>query len=119
MGTAEGMAKCRAKKTTPGRPPGAKNKITKDLKTAYMEAFDARGGWKGLLEWAEAAPDAFYGQVSKMLPKEVQAEIKQSVLSISWGNPEQIPEAEVIVPEIEEVASPELPDNTGDTEQGH
>ena len=62
------------KKAT-GRPKGKKNKFTVDLKAAYMEAFEQRGGVKGLLEWAEKSPDIFYGQVSKMLPKEIAATI--------------------------------------------
>jgi len=54
-----------------GRPKGAKNKIPTDLKEAYLRAFDKRGGVKGLLAWAEKSPDAFYAQISKMLPKEI------------------------------------------------
>ena len=54
-----------------GRRKGSKNKITKDLKAAYMEAFDKRGGVQGLLDWAKESPDAFYSQISKMLPKDV------------------------------------------------
>jgi hypothetical protein len=104
MGTKEGMAKCRAKKKAPGRPPGAKNKITKDLTTAYMQAFDARGGVKGLLKWADESPDIFYGQISKMLPKDVQTTVQQSV-RISWGrdgDAELIPDAHVIAPQLTE-----------------
>ena len=57
----------------PGRPKGLKNKFTTDLKAAYLEAFEKRGGVQGLLDWAETSPDVFYSQVSKMLPKEVAA----------------------------------------------
>ena len=59
----------------PGRPKGLKNKFTTDLKAAYLEAFEKRGGVQGLLDWAETSPDVFYSQVSKMLPKEVAATV--------------------------------------------
>ena len=55
-----------------GRKKGTKNKVTKDIKSCYMEVFDRMGGAEGLLKWAEENPDVFYGQISKMLPKDLE-----------------------------------------------
>ena len=74
-----------------GRKKGQKNKITKDIKAAYMEAFDKRGGVQGLLDWAEKSPDAFYSQVSKLLPKQVDLGNKDDnplTLKMTWFPPQ-------------------------------
>lgn len=73
------------KKGASGRPKGLKNKFTVDLKAAYLEAFERRGGVQGLMEWAEKSPDIFYGQVSKMLPKEIEQKTDHSgSVTFSW-----------------------------------
>ena len=99
----------RAAKKTPGRPPGAKNKFT-DLKAAYLEAFEKRGGVQGLLDWAETAPDAFYAQISKMLPKEVQAEVRNNIV-ISWAEPGELPDPSVIDAEVIDTPPVDTPSN--------
>jgi hypothetical protein len=116
MGTVEGMAKCRAKKKAPGRAPGAKNRITKDLKTAYLEAFDKRGGMQGLLDWAETAPDAFYAQISKMLPRNVQEDIRKDI-HITWGAAPALPEPDVIEAEVIDAPSPANSNKVGKNEK--
>ena len=55
-----------------GRPKGTKNRVTKDIKSAYLEVFQRLGGIDGLKKWAEGNRDIFYGQISKMLPKDLQ-----------------------------------------------
>ena len=62
-----------------GRKKGTPNKFTADLKAAYLEAFEKRGGVQGLLDWSEESPDAFYTQISKMLPKEIEGSLKVTV----------------------------------------
>ena len=59
-----------------GRKKGTPNKFTKDLKAAYLEVFEERGGAKGLLAWSQDNPDAYYSQVAKMLPKEIEAKVE-------------------------------------------
>ena len=92
-----------------GRFKGSTNKITKDLKTAYLEAFELRGGVQGLLDWSEKSPDAFYGQISKMLPKEMVADV-QSSIELRWGVRPGLPDPNVIEGEI---TTPELPEPDG------
>jgi hypothetical protein len=108
MGTKEGMAKCRAKKKTPGRPPGAKDKFT-NLKQMFLNVSERLGGEDALLEYAKAEPKEFYRMLHVMLPRNVQEEIRKDI-QITWGyaEPDQIIDAEVV--------TPELPDNTKDTE---
>ena len=82
-----------------GRKKGSKNRITKDLKTAYLEAFERRGGVDGLLEWADKSPDAFYGQISKMLPREVVADVQNNIM-LTWGTRPGLPDPNVIEAEV-------------------
>ena len=89
-----------------GRAKGSINKVTKDLKKAYVEVFDQRGGAAGLAKWAESNPDAFYAQVSRLLPKDVEiTEKKDLTITIrsAIAEPQAIPiEATVIRGEIAE-----------------
>ena len=82
-----------------GRVKGSTNKITKDLKTAYLEAFELRGGVQGLLDWSEKSPDAFYGQISKMLPREVVADVQNNIM-LTWGTRPGLPDPNVIEAEV-------------------
>lgn len=58
-----------------GRPKGAVNKITKDIREMIRQALDDAGGSKYLLEQAKENPVAFMGLVGKIVPKEVEAKI--------------------------------------------
>jgi hypothetical protein len=75
-----------------GRKKGTPNKITKDIKSCYMEVFDALGGAEGLLKWAKQNPDVFYGQMAKMLPKGVEIKTENElVINITTQIPEPLP----------------------------
>ena len=90
--TAEHCAAMRARKKTAGRPPGAKNAITKDLKKAYLGAFDAMGGMAGLIAWGKKSPDLFYSQISKLLPKGLEIKSDQELtINIISNIPEPLP----------------------------
>ena len=98
MGSAAGAAKSRAKQKAKGvifgtgRPPGAKNKITKDLKKVYLQAFEKLGGLQGLVDWGEKSPDLFYGQISKLLPKGIEIKTDQELtINIITAIPEPLP----------------------------
>ena len=87
-----------------GRPRGSRNKFT-DLKASFINVYKRLGGDDALLEWAGESSSnkkVFYQMIHTMLPKDVQTEIKQSVM-ISWQQPPgQIPDAEVITPRLTE-----------------
>lgn len=65
-----------------GRPKGAKNKVTADVKAAFLYAFEKSGGAKALAEYAEKEQNrtAFYTLLARMIPQEskVQQETKIS-----------------------------------------
>lgn len=78
-----------------GKPRGASrkgipNKVTKELKDMILGALDDAGGQKYLALQAIENPGAFMGLVGKVLPKQIDAEIKHegnvsvSVESKSW-----------------------------------
>ena len=79
-----------------GRPTGRKYQYTKDIKTAYLEAFEKLGGIKGLVEWAQDNPGQFYSHIAKMLPKDVEIK-SDSELTINIIT--AIPEPKSLPPE--------------------
>ena len=75
-----------------GRKKGSPNKMTKNLKSAYVEAFERLGGVDGLVEWAAAHKDIFYGQVSKMLPRDLELKSQQDLeIRVISAIPEPLP----------------------------
>lgn len=63
----------------PGRPKGSPNKLTKTVKQAFEEAFNALQADPGkpyaLAEWGKKQPDKFYLIASKLIPTKVEAEV--------------------------------------------
>lgn len=58
-----------------GRKPGVPNKNTAQIKSAFVEAFEKRGGTKALLKWAESNETEFYRLASKLIPSEIKGEL--------------------------------------------
>lgn len=54
-----------------GRPKGAANKMTRELKEMILEALDKAGGVEYLVRQADEKPVAFLGLVGKVLPLQV------------------------------------------------
>lgn len=54
-----------------GRPKGATNVVTRELKEMILGALDAVGGQKYLEKQAEEKPEAFIPLLGKCLPKDV------------------------------------------------
>lgn len=61
-------------KRGPGRPKGSPNKITADIRSAIVQAFDKVGGVNYLVVQARENPQAFLTLLGKVLPKEVTGE---------------------------------------------
>jgi hypothetical protein len=60
---------------TGGRKTGSVNLVTKRVKEALEQAFDDMGGVPALVQWGRANPSEFYRIWSKMLPRELKAEV--------------------------------------------
>jgi hypothetical protein len=58
-------------KRGPGRPKGASNKITRDIKEAILAAFDKVGGADYLARQADENPTAFMTLLGKVLPTQI------------------------------------------------
>ena len=54
-----------------GRPPGARNKITREFKAAVAAVFDAGGGEGWLLKWAKKNPGEFFTIAARLTPREI------------------------------------------------
>jgi hypothetical protein len=57
-----------------GRPTGARNKLTRDVKEMILGALSAVGGQRWLEEQAKANPIAFMTLLGKVLPLQVSGE---------------------------------------------
>ena len=55
-------------KGNPGKPKGAKTKVTMQLKEMILGALDKSGGEDYLVRQAEANPTAFLALIGKVLP---------------------------------------------------
>lgn len=62
-----------------GRPKGATNKATKELKDMILGALDDAGGQKYLKLQAIENPTAFMGLVGKVLPKDINANVNGKI----------------------------------------
>lgn len=62
-------------KKGPGRPKGAANKITRDIRLAISQAFDKAGGVDYLVTQSRENPQAFMTLIGKIIPAEVKAQI--------------------------------------------
>lgn len=67
------MGNGRFEKGNPGRPEGAKNKVTQSMRQAWMDAFEGTGGVKALTEWGKDPKNrtAFYSLCSKLIPIDI------------------------------------------------
>ena len=82
MGSKAGAAKTTAKRKRAGRPKGSKNAFT-NLKQSFLDAYQANDGFGGDLElkkFARDNRDTFLNMVTKLLPREIQAEVKHSIM---------------------------------------
>lgn len=68
------MAKIGTGKAGPGRPKGASNKITRDIKDAIINAFHEVGGQSYLAKIAVEDPRTFCALVGKVLPLQITGE---------------------------------------------
>jgi len=72
------------KKGNPGRPKGAKGKVTKNIKENFEAVFEKLGGIDGFFKWAKTNNNTkatFYQMYSKMLPSNVAMEHSSSKIN--------------------------------------
>ena len=81
-----------------GRPKGAKNKFT-NLKTSFINVYSRLGGDDALLEYAKEHPTEYYRMLHTMLPKEIQAEVRNDIM-LTWGTRPGLPDPNVIEAEV-------------------
>ncbi len=62
-------------KPGPGRPRGARNRITTEIKAQIMEAYELLGGTENFAAWAREHQTEFYRIYANLAPKEVTADI--------------------------------------------
>lgn len=69
------MSKVGTGKPGPGRPPGASNKITRDIREAILKAFEDAGGAAYLKTVARDNPQVFCALLGKVLPTQVEGSL--------------------------------------------
>lgn len=62
-----------------GRPKGAVNKATKEIKDMILGALERAGGETYLTTQAEENPVAFMGLIGKVIPRDVKAEVTGAI----------------------------------------
>jgi hypothetical protein len=62
-----------------GRPKGAQNKMTRDLKEMILHALEEAGGVAYLVKQAKKNPVAFMTLVGKVVPLQVQGDTDQPI----------------------------------------
>jgi hypothetical protein len=58
----------------PGKPRGAVNKVSRDLREMVRVALDEAGGVEYLVRQAHANPTAFLALVGRLIPRDVKVE---------------------------------------------
>ena len=58
-----------------GRPKGSKDKVSRDIKTACLQAFEEGGGAQWLKRQMKTEPRAFMALLGKILPSQIEAKI--------------------------------------------
>ena len=68
----------------PGRPKGLQNKLTRTVKERFGEAFEALQDdpATSLEEWGRANTTEFYKLASKLIPTELNATVKGSLMDV-------------------------------------
>jgi hypothetical protein len=66
-----------------GRPKGATNKVTRELKEMILTALEGAGGEQYLIEQAEKSPAAFMTLIGKVLPMQVTGS-DGGAIEITW-----------------------------------
>jgi hypothetical protein len=79
------------KRANAGRPAGAPNKITMDVKQSIERVAEGLGGAEGMLAWAQsdkANERIFWSNIyPRILPKEIKAEVDaQLVVNVYRGS---------------------------------
>lgn len=69
-------------KGNPGKPKGAKNRITKTVKEKVLEVFQELQGHPeaSLKAWAVKKPGEFYQIAAKLIPTEVTGSVKRVIV---------------------------------------
>lgn len=81
----------RTKTSGQGRPKGAPNKITRTVKEAFEHVFnDLQSDEEHpahLKNWAKASPSEFYRVAARLIPNEINATFKGSLVAAIKGLP--------------------------------
>lgn len=67
-----------------GRPPGVPNKVSADVKSMIETALHQAGGIEYLVEQSEKNPTAFMSLVGRLLPKDINANVKGEFDIRAW-----------------------------------
>ena len=73
------MARPKGQPKLGGRKKGTENKTTATLKQMIIAAMDEVGGKDYLVKISESDPKAFLAFVGKIIPTEIQADIKEVI----------------------------------------
>ena len=91
-----------------GRPKGARNKLTRDIREMIRAALNQAGGVSYLVKQAESNPTAFLTLVGKIIPAQINATVdKRDVTELTRDEL------------LERIASARAAHRGADSEDGH
>jgi len=67
------------KKKFGGRKKGTKNRVNTTVKENILKVFNDMGGSPEMVKWAKKNPSQFYGMYAKLIPRQIEAEVKSKV----------------------------------------
>lgn len=73
------MTFAKGHKLSPGRKKGVPNKITANIKDAFADAFEKRGGSQALYQWSLDNATEFYKLASKLIPADINNKVEGDV----------------------------------------
>lgn len=72
-----------------GRPPGVGNRLTRDIKLVFMQAFENSGGVAELSKWAMENRTEFYKLYARLIPIKINASIRKEQAEMTDAELEQ------------------------------
>lgn len=68
-----------------GRPKGSVNKVSATVKEALLSVYEKIGGDNSFATWAQSEPTEFYKLYTKLLPKEMEVNVKTTLEDLVAG----------------------------------
>lgn len=77
----------KGRKKTGGRPPGAVNRFTRQMRNAVLAVYDQLGGDDAFYQWARKQPGDFYRIAARLIPAEAREANSDNTVKVIYVDP--------------------------------